>query len=107
MRMWCVDTTKLCRKHLLGEHVELHMLAGCLRKNKNINGFLKLGLVDPTQIKTRHAQLVAEMQRRGYNHQSDLVVDDELLTKYRGNVSIEENEKELARRCKVCNFTDR
>lgn len=30
MRMWMVDPKIMCRKHLLGEHLELHMLAGCI-----------------------------------------------------------------------------
>jgi hypothetical protein len=30
MRMWMVPPKVMCRKHLLGEHVEIHMLAGSL-----------------------------------------------------------------------------
>lgn len=36
MRMWMLPTAGMCRKHLLGEHVELHMLLGSLRRGKNI-----------------------------------------------------------------------
>lgn len=32
MRMWLVPPSHMCRKHLLGEHVELHMLLGTLKK---------------------------------------------------------------------------
>ena len=30
MRMWGVDPKQMCRQHLLGEHVELHMQAGAV-----------------------------------------------------------------------------
>ena len=40
MRMWMLPPETMCRKHLLGEHVELHMLLGSLRRGKNIDGFL-------------------------------------------------------------------
>ncbi len=33
MRMWMVDTKKLCRQHLLAEHSEMHMFAGALAHN--------------------------------------------------------------------------
>jgi hypothetical protein len=32
--MWMVDPRLVCSKHLLGEHVELHMFVGCLLKRK-------------------------------------------------------------------------
>ena len=40
MRMWMVNPEILCRKHLLGEHVELHMLVGWIIKGKSIQGYL-------------------------------------------------------------------
>ena len=40
MRMWMVDPKKMCRKHLLGEHVEIHMMVGTLLKGRSIDGFL-------------------------------------------------------------------
>ena len=66
MRMWMLPTAGMCRKHLLGEHVELHMLLGSLRRGKSIEGFLSGGLVDPQCIFARHQELVAEMTRRGF-----------------------------------------
>ena len=61
MRMWMLPPAGMCRKHLLGEHVELHMLLGSLRRGKNIEGFLSGGLVDPQSIFARHEELVAEI----------------------------------------------
>ena len=72
MRMWMLPTAGMCRKHLLGEHVELHMLLGSMRRGKNIEGFLSGGLVDPQRIFARHQELVAEMTRRGFKHNSPI-----------------------------------
>lgn len=38
MRMWMLPPETMCRKHLLGEHVELHMLLGSLRRGKTLTG---------------------------------------------------------------------
>ena len=54
MRMWMLPPEMMCRKHLLGEHVELHMLLGSLRRGKNIDGFLAGKLVDPRRMFRRH-----------------------------------------------------
>lgn len=100
MRMWMVDPKKLCRKHLLGEHVELHMFVGTIKRGSSLKGYLEKGLLDTTSIMKRHAALVKEMKVRGYNHKSELYYEDVLgLT---GCIDIQENEKELARRCEKC-----
>ena len=46
MRMWMVPPSKMCRQHLLGEHVEIHMLVGTMRKGKSMQGFYDNRLVD-------------------------------------------------------------
>ncbi len=69
MRMWMVDPKKMCRKHLLGEHVEIHMMVGTLLKGRSIDGFLERGLLEPQSARIRHDALAAEMQARGYNAQ--------------------------------------
>lgn len=40
MRMWMLPPETMCRKHLLGEHVELHMLLGTMKRGRRIDGFL-------------------------------------------------------------------
>lgn len=70
MRMWMIEPETMCRKHLLGEHVELHMLCGCIIKGKLLSGYKKL--IETHNIKTRHQKLITEMKRRGYNHKSPL-----------------------------------
>ena len=99
MRMWLVNPDLLCRKHLLGEHVELHMLVGTIRKGRSIQGFLDNRLISTSKIKSRHDQLASEMVRRGFRHQSVLRYTDR---KIKNAVSIQDNLIELARRCAEC-----
>jgi len=72
MRMWNVNHKFLCRQHLLGEHVEMHMFVGCIKMHTNIQGYIDKGLVEVFYIKTRHDNLVKEMLSRGYKHKSPL-----------------------------------
>lgn len=62
----------MCRKHLLGEHVELHMLAAHLRLKRSIDGWVQHNCMEPKAIGRRHAALAAEMKNRGYKHVSPL-----------------------------------
>ena len=65
----------LCRKHLLGEHRELHAIWTVIKENKK--GYLR----HPETIRwknkmpalyKRHELLVKEMETRGYKHHSPL-----------------------------------
>jgi len=99
MRMWMVDPHKMCRQHLLGEHVEIHMLAGSLLKGRSIKKFLTTGLLEPQSMRTRHAELVNEMNRRGYQHASPLPVVDRVPS---GAVDRTASAVALAARCPKC-----
>lgn len=75
MRIWDIKPKCLCRQHLLGEHRELHAIWTILIENKK--GYSKhpetlrwKGKLKALYI--RHNQLVVEMQKRGYKHNSDL-----------------------------------
>ena len=98
MRIWDIPPSKLCRKHLLGEHRELHALYSILLHNKK--GYRShpetlrwVGKLPA--LKKRHQLLVEEMNGRTYNHHSDLEkasgsqTQDELIT------TIEEQERLL------------
>jgi hypothetical protein len=63
----------MCNRHLLGEHYECHMFAGCLSKGKSLKGYLANNLFDPASLTSRHDQLVEEMRLRGYTHNSPIV----------------------------------
>ena len=99
MRMWNVDPELLCRKHLLGEHVEMHMFVGTLNKNISVKGYVRDGLVEIHKIRERHDLLAKELEKRGYNHKSPLPDYKEFVA---GVVSIDNNLTELSRRCPDC-----
>jgi len=103
MRLWLVDPSKMCRKHLLGEHVECHMFVGCINKGVSLNGYINKGLVNTGLIKNRHNELVKEMKKRGMNHKSQLPSFNIPILGY---VDVKGNEKELAKRCCECKFRD-
>ena len=105
MRMWLVNPEWLCRKHLLGEHVELHMLLGSIEKDKNLTGFIDGGLIDASQLPSRHTELVEEMERRGYNHNSPIDLTEKAF-KYIisavGKIDIHKSIWDLQSRCSEC-----
>ena len=78
MRIWDVDPALLCRKHLLGEHRELHGLWNIL-----VHGKVGYSFHPETRrwqgrlaaLHRRHEQLVEEMHRRGYEHASPLPIE--------------------------------
>ena len=103
MRMWMCSPQLLCRKHLLGEHGEIHKHRHNFAKKHKMDG--RIGQVFPTQMQSRHDLLAYEMLRRGYNHNSPYTqpdvtyLSDEMLgvvPDIRGNL------KDLACRCKEC-----
>lgn len=100
MRMWNVNPQLLCNKHLLGEHVEMHMFVGTINKGKSIQGYIQKGLVNPQQINPRHQALAEEMLARGMNHQSDLDFSSKSLPIH--SIAVHHNIKELKRRCPAC-----
>lgn len=79
MRIWFVPVTELDDRHLLGEHLELHVMAnelirpgGGWRNHPAVKLFRgKLGA-----LYRRHEEQVAEMQRRGFTgHKTPFPVD--------------------------------
>lgn len=71
MRMWMIDPKCLCRKHLLGEHGEIHKHRHVFVKGWSIK--CRLGVypqIEPESMQDRHDALASEMLRRGYNHNS-------------------------------------
>lgn len=106
MRMWTVDTKVLCMQHLLGEHVELHMLVGTILAGVSIQGYLDKGLLEPMMIRERHEALAQEIKRRANGKKS--MVHSSALPDYSfpemklGFVDAESNYLELAHRCPDC-----
>jgi hypothetical protein len=106
MRMWGINPKCLCRKHLLGEHNEIHKHRHNFVKHHSIkNRISPIVQIEPENMKKRHDELVEEMINRGYNHQSpydqpDLthLKDEERYAKISIGVSI----SDLKSRCTEC-----
>lgn len=102
MRQWQVNPKVLCTSHLLGEHVEHHMMLGVLARGNSIDKYLD-GLFDPSILVKRHEMLAKEMLRRGMKHNSPLCPDQ--LAKVElpiGHVNVLESYHELSQRCRTC-----
>ena len=100
MRMWKVPPKLMCRKHLLGEHLEMHMFNTSLADGKNLQGFINNGILETDYVHQRHAELVEEMEARGYNHQSPLKWPPAPFAE--GKINVWEQLVELYRRCPEC-----
>ena len=83
MRMWNVDPRIMCRQHLLGEHVETHMLVGSISKRISLFGYATSNLLEVGKLRYRHDLLAKEMLRRGFAHNSPLPDFD---TSYLGEI---------------------
>jgi hypothetical protein len=99
--MWMVNPRIMCRQHLLGEHVEIHMFIGTLNRKKSVKGYLEKGLLEVHNLYNRHEELVKEMKRRGYNHYSEVDEKWKFVQKA-GFVNKEKNFDELINRCSKC-----
>ena len=101
MRQWLVNPRMLCRRHLLGEHVEHHMFVGAVKKGFGVEGYLRDGFFEPRTLQKRHDEIAQEMVRRGYSHKSPLPdVDTSHLRD--GKIDINRNIEDLRSRCKDC-----
>jgi hypothetical protein len=98
----------MCRQHLLGEHVEMHMVVGSINKGRSIRGYLDGRLIDPRIIQARHDELADEMERRGHRHKSPLEqpslasIKPFSPTATYPELDIEDNDRELRARCPEC-----
>jgi hypothetical protein len=105
MRMWGSKPNRMCNKHILGEHLEMHMFAGSIKKKIDMMGYVANNLVDLHRIKERHDELAAEMTQRGMNHKSPMTERPD--TSYLGTylhlpLNIAQSEEELHNRCPDC-----
>jgi hypothetical protein len=75
MRIWDLPAKKLCQKHLLGEHRELHAIWSIIVNNKKGYSRHPETLRWKGKLKAlflRHEELVKEMNARGFHHKSPL-----------------------------------
>jgi hypothetical protein len=99
--MWMVNPRIMCRQHLLGEHVEIHMFSGTLNRKKSVKGYLEKGLLEIHNLYNRHEELVKEMKRRGYQHHSEVDEKWKLVDKA-GLINEKKSLNELTNRCLKC-----
>lgn len=100
-----VNPAVMCKKHLLGEHVECHMLAGHLQRKRRITNYIKLNLLQPKSLRQRHDILALEMKNRGMNHKSPLPeYDISYLPRNQRTYTVNAQESliELSKRCREC-----
>jgi hypothetical protein len=103
--MWMINPVYLCRKHLLGEHVETHMYFGCLAQNKSLDGYVDKGLFEFKSLKLRHDELMNELLRRGYDHHSPmerLIEDNQTSKVINSKVDRIKSMNDLFLRCQDC-----
>jgi len=75
MRVWDIPVDKLCNKHLIAQHHEIHCVYNIITQNKK--GFAHHPEVmrwrnHITQLRSRHELTVSEMLRRGFKHNSPM-----------------------------------
>jgi hypothetical protein len=97
----------MCHQHLLGEHRELHALAGTLLKGTSIQGYIDNNLVEVQSIINRHEALVKEMIVRGYKHRSPMIESQIVLEhltdeQFDYKVNRESSFNDLYSRCQMC-----
>lgn len=108
--MWMIDPRLMCDRHLLGEHVECHMLAGTLARGRSISGFIDKRLLEPASLAERHAALAEEMRARGFSHRSPLPdVDLAAMTQDARDcrVDVSRSRDDLLARCEACSARHR
>ncbi|MEF8879842.1 MAG: pyrimidine dimer DNA glycosylase/endonuclease V [Candidatus Thermoplasmatota archaeon] len=96
MRIWDIPAEKLCDKHLLGEHRELHAIWNIITENKKGYSNHPETLRWRGKLKAlynRHKQQVKEMKERGYKHKSSLNVK-KAVGKEKQNCYIDSIEKQ-------------
>jgi hypothetical protein len=106
MRMWMIEPSLLCDKHLLGEHGELHKHRHNFEKKHSIKGRIEpVVQVEPSAMQSRHDELAAEMVKRGMNHRSPYEMPDisYLPVKHRqARVNVIKSIYDLGMRCEAC-----
>lgn len=99
MRMWNIEPRLMCMKHLVAEHLEMHMFATALLTGRNIAGFIRKGLVDTGKVQERHDLLAEELGIRRGSHKSPLLF---FSTYVEGYVDADVTREVLLSRCKDC-----
>jgi len=101
MRTWMVNPKLMCKKHIVGEHGEIHKHRHNFEKGHSITGRIyPVVQIEPKAMKARHDELAKYLNHKSPYEQPDIsyLPDDEQNAK----VDIEVSLKELCRRCPDC-----
>ena len=106
MRMWGINPSLLCRQHLLGEHNEIHKHKHNFVKHHSIAKRISpVVQIEPDNMEKRHNELVDEMIKRGYNHNSPYSLPDlsylKLIERF-AKIDINNSIIDLINRCPEC-----
>lgn len=104
--MWMIDPKTMCRQHLLGEHAEIHMFIGAVESGYSVKGYLEKGLLEFHNLYDRHEELIAEMKRRNYRHNSTINKKWK-RAEMQGYIDKNRNLAELLDRCSRCRKRNR
>lgn len=101
MRMWMIPPEFMCKKHIVGEHGEIHKFKKSFEKQFKIdNRMFPIIQILPAEMKTRHDELAKYL-----NHKSEYKLPNlnYLPEKYlNAEIDIEYNIKDLSDRCPEC-----
>jgi hypothetical protein len=107
MRMWMLNPTIMCLDHRLGEHYEIHMFVGHMRRERSIEGYVRNNCIQPRALKWRHDQIAQSLPAAPLHH-SPLSVNVKELIAYlpfehqRAKVNVEQAFEDLINRCPKC-----
>lgn len=106
MRMWNVDPSIMCRKHLIGEWHEIFMIISNFKNKRKMDGFIKNNLLEPLSIPKRYEELKQEMLNRNYKPMKKLDFNECMLD-YLGELKFSKIDstkslEDLCERCPEC-----
>ena len=102
-----IDPSLLCKKHLIGEHGEMHKFIPSFRKGHRVDGrFDPIVQIQFQGYIERHDAIVSEMTVRGFNHKSPMVDMPDFKKIYSQHfnklVDVNVSYKDLIDRCPDC-----
>ena len=104
--MWGINPELLCKKHLLGEHGEIHKHRhNFVKQHKITKRITPVVQIEPESMEKRHNELAEEMTRRGYNHNSPYELPDLSYLKdfeRYAKIDIQNSINDLSNRCPEC-----
>lgn len=99
MRMTMVPVLMLCNKHLHMEHHNTHEVSQAIQSRKPITKLAKQGLIEPQNVYQRHQEVMDELERRGFAHNSPM---GKVMCKAVGIVDVKQSMAELYESCPEC-----